>query len=142
MTGQESLLCAILDCGCMDLSVLDDVQCDWEDVIEDLNQRGMTLPEAGFNGLMRSVVYVGLSHLQTAINDRICELEAIEGERDLEPEEQEELDRLRDLSPYDDIESWHNYLDSSAYFEKNEDTYREYLQDALDAFRYDTGFNL
>lgn len=136
----DSLLKAILNCGSMDLEMLNDVKYDFDEIIEQLDDE--PLQNVGFNGFMRAVVDVGIIYLQEAIDDRICELEAIYSERDLEDEEEEELAVLRRLDPNYDIEAYFNCLDTRVYFLSNEEAYRTYMADALDSFAENTGLNL
>lgn len=140
MSAKENLLLTLLGCGTADLEMLDDVHYDFDEVIDQLD--GMPIQEAGFNGLMRAVVSVGIIHIREAVDDRICELEAIPNERELDGDEEHELAALRALDPDDDIRSYHNCLDTSAWFEQNGEIYREYLGDAIDSFEENTGICL
>ena len=142
MSGKDALLCALLDCGEADLSMLEDMECNWNDVLDDLNANGGVASRDGFNALVHSAVNVGRDHIQEAINYRICELEAMEEERGLEDFEAEEKVRLEELRPYGDILSWHNFLDTGVYFQRNEDIYKDYLDEALDEFERYTGLSL
>lgn len=136
----DSLLRAIFDCGSMDLEMLNDVKYDFNEIIAQLDDE--PLQNVGFNGFMKAVVDVGIIHLKEAIDDRICELEAIYSETDLDDEENEELAALRRLDPNCDIEAYFNCLDTHVYFRYNEKEYRSYMADAIDSFRDNTGLNL
>lgn len=85
---------------------------------------------------------MAVEDLETAVNDRICELEAIPNERELDEDEEHELEQLRLLEPDEDVGGFFNYLDTHAYFEKNEEIYRAYLPEALEAFEDNTGLRL
>ncbi len=140
MNSKEKLLLAMLSCGTDDLAMLDDVRYDWYEVLEQLDW-----PDDGgfdFNSLMRAVVDLGIIHVKEAVNDRICELEAVINERDLDEAEEKELTSLRSIDPDDDIRSYHNCLDTNVWIENNADIYEGYLQDALDAFTDNTGLLL
>lgn len=139
MTSKGNLLCSILDCGELDLGMLDEVGYDWCDVMNRLKEQGVGILDVGFNGLMRAVVEMGVEDLATAVNDRVCELEAIPNERELDEDEKKEMEQLLLLSPEDDVEAFFNYLDTHAYLLKNGQIYREYLPDALDEFEENTG---
>jgi len=134
-TGTESLLKTILDCGSEDLSILEDVQYDWADLLKRMCDETCNL-----NSLMWMVFQVGYEGIQVAIDDRICELEAIVNERPLDDYEEEELARLRELDATEDFESYHNYLDTHVWCQKHADTYEEYMMEALETFRDNTGF--
>lgn len=140
MSRIESLLCELLSCGSADLSLLDDVGYDWGDVLEQLDW-----PDGegfGFNRLMSAVFDVGIIHVREAVDDRVCELEAIPNERELCEDEAEELRCLKLLEPDDDIRSYLNCLDTHVWFEKNGEFYQMYLADALDSFVDNTGFEI
>lgn len=137
MTGTERMLTALFQCGTEDLRLLNDVQYDWEDVFD--------FDEFGFDGLninyvMRRVFEIGFGDILEARDDRICELEAIPNERELDEDEEEELRLLRNLKPYEDFSSYHNFLDTHVYCDAHGATYKNYLSDALDRFEEDTGF--
>lgn len=138
-SGRDSLLCEILHCGTLDLAMLDRVEYDWCDVLDQLDWPGNGMD---FNLLMRGIVSCGIIGLREAIDDRIAELEAIElNERELDEEEAEELKVIRALDPDEDVESYHNWLDTHVWFEKHGDEYREYLADAIEEFENNTGLN-
>lgn len=141
MSAKDSLLMSLLGCGSLDLKILDDVEYDFDDIIDQLD--GLSLQEVGLNGLMRAVVDVGIIHIHEAVDDRICELEAILNERDLDNSEEEELRALRDLDPDRDIRSYRNYyLDTHVWFERNGSIYRRYLAEAVDDFADNTGLEI
>lgn len=135
MTGIESFLVNLLNCGIDDLRLIEDVNYPWCDILTGDMPFDM-------NDLMRMVVEFGIQQITDAANDRICELEAIPNERERDEDEETELKALRSLSPEDDILSFHNYLDTHVWFENHADVYRTYLPEALDAFADGTGFEI
>ena len=138
VTGRESLLMMMLDCGSDDLRLLDDVGYDWPDIFAGIDE---VADVDGLNGIMREVFRFGYSQIAEAVSDRICELEAITNERELDEDEENELAALRELRPTDgDFSSYHNFIDTSVWCEKHGETYKAYLQDALDSFEEGTGF--
>lgn len=146
VSSREDFLMNLLNCGVLDLKLIDDVGYDWCDILD-----GETLGEMLSDGsrqretlnyIMRCVVEFGIDQLTTAVADRICELEAIPDERELDVDEEEELEALRTLNPEEDIESYHNFIDTHVWFENNADVYRTYLQEALDDFTEGTGFEI
>ena len=140
MTGTQSLLCEMLSCGTLDLELLDRVGYDWDEVLEQLDW-----PDGegfNFNRLMRAIVDVGIIHIKQAVEDRICELEAVENERELDEDEAEEMESLRRLDPDQDIEGFFNCLDTHVWFRQNGPVYRRYLSSALDSFEDNVGFFL
>ena len=140
MTGTQSLLCEMLSCGTLDLELLDRVGYDWDEVLEQLDW-----PDGegfNFNRLMRAIVDVGIIHIKQAVEDRICELEAVENERELDEDEAEEMESLRRLDPDQDIEGFFNCLDTHVWFRQNGSIYGRYLSSALDSFEDNVGFFL
>lgn len=141
-SSRDLLLTALLECGTLDLGVLDRVGYDWCDVLDRVEGFGVGIEKLGFNGLMRLVVDMGIEDLATAIGDRICELEAITNERELDEDEAEELEMLRRLDPEEDVNAYFNFLDTHAYLQRNQDIYRDYAQDEVREFEENTGLNM
>lgn len=132
MTGRESLLTAILDCGTDDLSLLDDVQYDWADIFKRLEDDTHDL-----NSVLREVFQVGYEDIQIAVVNRICELES---SGTLDGDEADELVLLRELNAPKDFDSYHNYLDTHVWCRNHADTYKKYMTEALEEFEENTGF--
>lgn len=139
MNGAQSLLCEMLSCGSMDLELLDRIGYNWGDVLDQMEWPGEGLD---FNDLLRATVSVGIISIKGAVDDRLCELEAIPNERELDADEEEELSALRSLNPDDDIRGYYNCLDTHVWFEHNGPIYRRYLPDAVDDFEENVGFFL
>ena len=146
VSSREDFLMNLLNCGVLDLKLIDDVGYDWCDTLDGETLGEMLSDGSGrretLNYIMRRVVEFGTDQLTTAVADRICELEAITNERELDADEEEELEALRTLNPEEDIESYHNFIDTHVWFENNADVYRTYLQEALDDFTEGTGFEI
>ena len=140
VSAKDDLLMTVLRCGSLDLEMLESVRYDFDEIIGQLD--GLPLQEAGFDGLMRAVVDVGIIHLREAVDDRLCELEAVHMEREWDEYEAEEYRLLELLDPDVDIQSYHNCLDTSAWFERRGEIYREYLSKAIDSFEENTGIPL
>lgn len=146
VSSREDFLMNLLNCGSLDLRLIDDVGYDWCDILDsetlgemlpDLSRRRETL-----NYIMRRVIEFGIDQLSTAVADRICELRTISNERELDADEAKELKALCALNPEEDIDSYHNYIDTHVWFENNANTYHTYLQEALDDFAEGTGFEI
>lgn len=133
---KDDLLTELLDCGYDDLSVLEDCQYDFTDVIEYCKDGGMSLT---LNNLAWSMFQIGIADIRRAVEERIDELES---QDELDDDEQEELEALQELEPYEDIRSFHNYLDTSVWFGKNGDVYRQYMKEAIDEFGENTGYSI
>lgn len=146
ITGREDFLMTLLNCGSLDLKLIDDVGYDWCDILGADVAEGLLACKmrkiSGINYIMRQVVEYGIDQLETAVNDRICELEAIPNERELDDSEEKELADLRTLIPSEDIGGYYNCIDTHIWFDKNGEIYRKYLSDALDSFADGTGFEI
>ncbi len=138
---KDNLLCHFLNCKELDIALLD--ECGY-DVCEIINDCETTFGKVDINGLVRIMFDYGLKDIETAINDRICEIKAITEERNLDESEESELRALKGLNPFEDIQSSHNYLDTHIYLsnESKKEFYKDYLQGALDRFEEMTGFNI
>ena len=137
---RDSLLMEIFQCGYVDLSILDGVRYAPADVL--CYCYGASLTDFSLNDYMLAVFKVGIDDIQVAINDRLCELEAIENERDRDEEEEREYRALEGITPDVDIYTYCNCIDTHVYFSDNAEVYRAYLSDALEAFADNTGFEI
>jgi hypothetical protein len=136
-TNRDNLLTTLLNCGSLDLKLLDDVEYDWCDILN------RTTGDRDINALMYEVFQMGYEDIQAKMEERIGELEDIEeDEGGLDDEDSEELEELRKLEPSEDFESFHNFLDTHVYCVNHWDTYKKYMEDALDEFCQNTGFEI
>ena len=135
ISSRDDFLISILNCR-----LIDDVGYNWCDIL-DSETLGKML-SGTLNYLMRRVVEFGIEQITTAVDDRICELEANSNEWELDADEEEELSALRALNPEEDIDSYHNFVDTHVWFENNADVYHTYMQEALDNFAEGTGFEI
>lgn len=142
MSNLEALVCNLLKCGPADLAMLEQVGFDWPDVIEATGWKGGSFTDMDFNSLMDAVVYLGKMALKDAVKNRMSDLESLEKRGELTSKGIEELFRLIYLDPEEDIQSFHNYLDTHVWFEKNGVFYRKYLSDALDDFADNVGIEI
>ena len=78
VTAKDDLLMTVLRCGTLDLEMLESVRYDFGEIIGQLD--GLPLQEAGFNGLMRAVVDVGIIHIQEALEEKLAELHGYQDE--------------------------------------------------------------
>ena len=139
---KEDFLCYVMDCGYADLSLLDDCGYDISEVIEDCKT---TFGDLHINNVLYTLFQIGISReVEQRLNDRICQLEAISNERELDKEEENELESLRQLDPQSDIDSFRNCLDTHVWIEDEEKAaiYKEYIPEALDDFEFMTGFQI
>lgn len=153
MENREYLLCALLDCGCDDLSMLDDVGYDIDEIVADaIDNYG----KATLNTLLATIVVNGSADLDSAykenkerivedINNEIKKLKA-EYENDYpesteeEWEDSEEYQEVSDLQellidmndfhPFSESDFFINCLDSHIYMPHLE-FYRKYMGDEV-----------
>ena len=140
-TTAEDIACAVLGCGTYDLAMLDDVQYDVTEII--LGLMTDNYGEFNINDVMREVFHMGVVDIENAIDQRLDEIGRLGG--DDEPDEiKEERAALLALCPVDDIESFHNFIDTHVWItpEHHAQDYRRYLGDALDEFAENTGFEI
>ncbi|MBR1561217.1 MAG: hypothetical protein IJ646_13350 [Clostridia bacterium] len=130
-------LCAILGCGCADISLIEHTTYCYDDVLVELAQRGCRLTLAS---LCNGIIWLGKKEMQEAIDQRIAELEEalIECELHMTPEYR----ALLTVNPEEDIKMDFNYLDMHVILESNASLYLEYLMDECEQFQDHTGFGL
>lgn len=135
----RDLLCGLLNCGYLDLQVIEDIDYDMEEILENLKFAGFD--EININTVMMTVFDMARGEVRNYIDERIEELK--EDEDELSSEDKEELELLQQLEVFEDIESYHNYLDTGAYINSDvEDVYKTYCKSALDLFEEKTGYSL
>jgi len=134
---KDILLTKLLDCGYADLQILEDCEYDFDDLISEIEAMGYEKPD--INNLCFAMFQLALNDFQDTIDERINELKE---QDELTEEEQEELDAIEGLDVREDTESYHNYIDTSIWFNNNEDIYIKYFQSALDDFEEHTGFSI
>lgn len=163
----RELLCCLLSCGYLDLNVLENCSYDIDELIDYTKDMGYEKPD--LNSLAYAMFRLASNDLSEYISEEIekvegelSELEGLKSELDgkwddeLTDEEVETIDTIDErinslneklvdikaLDPSEDIESYHNYLDTHVYFRNNESIYRQYCQDGIDLFLEKTGFDL
>ena len=142
MSNLEALVCNLLKCGPADLAMLERVGFDWPDVIEATGWRGSSYTDMDFNSLMDAVVYLGKMSLKDAVKNRIADMEILERRGDLDDDGIAVLFSLIWLNPEEDIQSFHNYLDTHVWFEKHGAVYRKHFAEELDEFAKNVGIEI
>lgn len=144
--NQDIVLTAVLECGTMDLSVLDGIEYDLGEIVDDLMSEG-TKPT--LNAIMGEVFRKAAEEMAEYVGARIAEVkEELEELEDLDDDDsgeaeklEAELDALGSLNPEEDIGWFCNCMDTHIYFENKEDLYREYLGDAISTIEDKTGYS-
>lgn len=134
---KDPLLCSLLDCGTADLSLLNDVDVDIGEIIDECRDE---CGDTNINTVMWVIFQKGFGQIQNAIEERIRELEDYIEDGSADDEDREELEQLRELDPYNDFDSFHNYLDTHVWAQEHGEIYRQYLGHALEDFENITGF--
>lgn len=136
----QHLLMAILDCGSADISILEGVEYDWSEVIEVAEEHYERIT---LKTLFNSVVHIGMTYLEEAIEDRIEDLrELVDDDSEEDESLSEELESLEKLDVEEDFETFFNFLDTHVYLQKNKEIYDEYLSEEIELFEENTGFNV
>lgn len=136
---KTEMLVELLDCGYADLSVLEDCKYDFCDVIDECKEMDAPIT---LNNLAYCMFYIGLRDLNLKIGERKNELDGKAEGGELTDDEKEELEAIEDLDAYEDTCSFHNYLDTNIWFEKNGEIYERYFEEALDEFAENTGYSI
>lgn len=142
MKGVESLLCSLLDCGYLDLDILDDVGYDLGEIADDLMERGI---KPTLNAITEEIFYKGQQSLSEKLQEKLEEMAQERDKYDGDSEEydtlQEQIDELECCDPYIDVDWFCNCLDTSIWFSGNEEIYRKYLVDEIEEIESNMGFS-
>lgn len=150
----EDILMGLLDCGSADLKMLEKCEYDFSDIRDILEEQGMDM---SFQNILYACIDKYKSNLYDKIEYRIGEIEeeikVLENESDWNngnvsnefsnkiKDLWEEKELLEKLNPYEDIESFINYLDTHIYITNdNSKVYKEYLMDIIEEEDYNIGF--
>ena len=85
----------------------------------------------------------GFSEIYGAVNGRVHELKVLSEVKELSNSEREELAKLLLVNPDKDFEGhFHGFGRAKVWCKSNAEIYKTYLQDALDDFHDNTGFEI
>ena len=140
----DELLMVLLECGSLDLSILDDVGYDLGEIAEDLIAEEV---KPTLNMITDRIFCKGQFELEeavkSAIEDRVNRQADTDDSDDGEAEYdrlQDEIDELECLNPEEDMGWFCNCLDTSCWFGDNEAIYRKYLAEEIDEIEGKMGF--
>ena len=160
LTTQECVMTKILDCGTADLSLLDDINYDLDDILDSLMENNCL----SLNGIFQEVFIKGAEELQEEFENQKEDIKAeillrIEEEKtewvesgemtQEEFEETEEHEELisdlallesGDLQPENDLEFYLNYQDTHVFM-KHIEFYRRYMENTVDDIEYKMGWS-
>jgi hypothetical protein len=168
-TKQEEILSHILKCGYSDISLLDNIGFDIDDIIDEL----MSNNELSLENIIERVFELGVKTLSTEISrSRTDIIEQVKEATLLLPENfnEESLDDIDDivfdfiysheleakadaerdlrilekLLPQNDLSIYFNFLDTKISFRDFEcaDVYKRYFSKEVEQFMSNTGFNI
>lgn len=140
----EDILMVLLECGSLDLQILEGVGYDLGDIVEELSADGI---KPTLNVITDEIFRRGQCELVAAVEDAIQERKDQQAETDDTKEGETEYDRLQDeidelesLNPEEDMDWFCNCLDTSCWFSNNEEIYRKYIPEAISNIEDNMGF--
>ena len=142
---RNDLCQAILDCGSLDLNILDDVEYDFYEIVERLRMEDIPVTLAS---IVTEIFLQGISDINKALEEVIEETEIdlvnakIDEDEALINELEDKLENLKELEPDTDIEWYFNYLDTSICFTNNSEIYRDYLSEVVEEVETNMGFSI
>lgn len=142
---RNDLCQAILDCGSLDLNILDDVEYDFYEIVERLRMEEVPIT---LGSIVTEIFLQGIDDIKRALSEEIEETEIdlvnarIDNDEALIDELEDKLINLKSLEPDSDIEWYFNYLDTSIYFTNNGEVYRDYLSEVVSEVENNMGFSI
>lgn len=140
----EDILMVLLECGSLDLQILEGIGYDLGDIVEELSADGI---KPTLNAITDEIFRRGQCELVAAVEDAIEERKDQQddtddtGEGEAEYDRlQEEIDELESLDPEEDMDWFCNCLDTSCWFSNNEEIYRKYIPEAISNIEDNMGF--
>lgn len=138
----KDLLIVLLECGSMDLEILDNVGYNLGEIAEKLIIKGI---KPTLNTITDMIFQKGQSELKDAVWDAIRHREALQRANVSVGEDeykrfQKEIDELKSVNPEKDMCWLCNYIDTSCWFCYNEEIYRKYIPEAIGNIERNMGF--
>jgi len=149
LTTQECIMTKILDCETADLSLLDDINYDLDNIIDSLMENHCL----NLNSIFQEVFLKGAEELQEEFENQkedvkaeiLYKIEENEAEDLTETEEHKELVsdlallESGELNPVEDLGYYLNFQDTHIFM-KNIDFYRKYMENTVDDIEYKMGW--
>lgn len=135
----KSILCELLDCGYLDLDILDDADEDFVlEAIEDCKANGIPV---SLNAITDAMFMMAQSEINAAWDARVDELGSDKANGYAGEYEIKELEAIKELNPEEDISWYCNCLDTGIYIINDKyDVYKKYFGDLLDELEGKMGF--
>lgn len=135
----KSILCELLNCGYLDLDILDDADEDY--VLEAIENLRFEDIEISLNAITSEMFWKARADITSAVENRKEELQGYEVDFSITDDEREELEAIEELNPDEDIEWYCNCLDTNIYIRNGKyDVYKQYLGDLMDDLENKMGF--
>lgn len=135
----KTILCALLDCGYLDLQILDDTDEDFlMEAIERLQDEHLPI---SLNAITSEMFWMAKDELSSEVEVRKDEIGSDVENGYAGEYEEKELEEISDLNPDEDVEWFCNCLDTSIYIINDKyDVYVKYFRDKLDELEDKMGF--
>jgi hypothetical protein len=135
----KSILCELLNCGYLDLDILDDADEDYVlEAIDDCKANGIPV---SLNAITDAMFLEAQTRINGEWDARLDELGSDEANGYADEDELKELEAIKELNPEEDITWYCNCLDTGIYIINNKyDVYKEYFGDLLDELENKMGF--
>ena len=135
----KSVLCELLDCGYLDLSILDDADEDY--VLEAIEDCKANRIPVSLNAITDCMFFNAQTEIHQSIVSRFDELEDDVENKCADEDELKELEAIKELNPEEDITWYCNCLDTGIYICNDKyNVYKEYFGDLLDELENKMGF--
>ena len=145
--SKEEILMELLECGSLDLGMLDECEYNFYDILEECDSFTEKLK---FCDILYGAICLYQKNISNKIDERISELDDLmeelddQGLADTEEfaEYEEEQKALKELDPYEDITNFINYIDTSIGIpdENKKEIYSKYLSDIINEEDEQIGF--
>lgn len=130
LNGRDFLIMAILDCGSADLSIIDNVEYDFYEIVEHFKEEGIPL---SLENIVIEIFLMGIDDLKIAIKNKLEELRESGKSKKI-------IKKIEELNPDRDVTWYFNYLDTHIYLDDCEGTYRKYFSKEIDEIEDNMGF--
>lgn len=135
----KSILCELLDCGYLDLDILDDADEDYVlEAIGDCRANGIPV---SLNVITDAIFLEAQTRINGEWDARLDELGSDEANDYADEDELKELEAIKELNPEEDITWYCNCLDTRIYIINDKyDVYKEYFGDLMEELENKMGF--
>lgn len=135
----KSILCELLNCGYLDLNILDDADEDYVlEAIEDCKANGIPV---SLNAITDTMFLEAQTRINGEWDARLDELGSDEANGYADEDELKELEAIKELNPEKDITWYCNCFDTGIYIINDKhDVYKEYFGDLLEELENKMGF--